>query len=257
MRVKEESETASLKLNTKKINIMASGSITSWQIEGEKVEVFTEFLFLGFKITVDGDCCHEIRRLLLLGRKTMTNLNSVLKCRDFTLPTKVHIVKAMVFPVVMYGCESWMWRRQCAEELMPSNYGAGENSWVSLGNQPWMFIARPDAEVETPVFWSSDSANVPDAGKDWGQKQKNMSEDQMAGWYHWFNGHELGQTSEDGEGQRGLACCSPWACKESDKTGWLTNNKVFCPYIFKFLWPQWRKETYWHKIFSFLGWEFG
>ena len=157
MRVKEESETASLKLNTKKINIMASGSITSWQIEGEKVEVFTEFLFLGFKITVDGDCCHEIRRLLLLGRKTMTNLNSVLKCRDITLPTKVHIVKAMVFPVVMYGCESWMWRRQCAEELMPSNYGAGENSWVSLGNQPWMFIARPDAEVETPVFWSSDA----------------------------------------------------------------------------------------------------
>ena len=108
MRVKEETERASLKLNTKKINIMTSGSITSWQIEGEKVEVFTEFLFLGSTITVDGDCCHEIRRLLLLVRKTMTNLNSVLKCRDIILPTKFHIVKAMVFPVVTYGCESWM-----------------------------------------------------------------------------------------------------------------------------------------------------
>ena len=86
----------------------------------------------------------------------MTNLNSVLKCRDITLPTKVHIVKAMVFLMVMYGCESWMWRRWCEEDLMPSNYGAGENSWVSLGNQPWIFTARTDAEVETPVFWSFD-----------------------------------------------------------------------------------------------------
>ena len=193
----------------------------------------------------------------------MTNLNSVLKCRDITLLTKVHIVKAIVFPVVMYGCESWMWRRWCEEDLMPSNYGARENSWVSLGNQPWIFIARTDAEVETPVSWSSDAnswliGNVPDAGKDWGQKEKSMSEDEMAGWYHWFNGHELGQTSEDDEGQRGLTCCSPWGCKELDMTGWLNNNKVFCPYIFKLLWPEWRKETYMtHRIFSLLGWKFG
>ena len=193
----------------------------------------------------------------------MTNLNSVLKCRDITLLTKVHIVKAMIFPMVMYGCESWMWRWWCEEDLMPSNYGARENCWVSLGNQPWIFIARTDAEVETPVSWSSDAnswliGNVPDAGKDWGQKEKSMSEDEMAGWYHWFNGHELGQTSEDDEGQRGLTCCSPWGCKELDMTGWLNNNKVFCPYIFKLLWPEWRKETYMtHRIFSLLGWKFG
>ena len=103
MRVKEERERAGLKLNIKKTNIMASGPITSWQIEGEKVEVVTDFLFLGSKITVDGDCSHEIRRHLLLGRKAMTNLDSVLKSRDVTLPTNVHIVKAMVFPVVTYG----------------------------------------------------------------------------------------------------------------------------------------------------------
>ena len=103
MRVKEESERASLKLNIKKTKIMASGPITSWQTEGEKVEVLTDFLFLGSKITLGGNCNHEIRRRLLLGRKAMTNLDSVLKSRDITLSTKVHIVKAMVFPVVTYG----------------------------------------------------------------------------------------------------------------------------------------------------------
>ena len=106
IKVKEKSEKAGLKLNIQKTKIMASGPITVWQIEGEKVETVTDFIFLGFKITVDGDCSHEIKRHLLLGRKTMTNLDSVLKSRNITLPTKVHIVKAMVFPVVMYGCES-------------------------------------------------------------------------------------------------------------------------------------------------------
>ena len=107
---------------------MASGPITSWQIEGGKVEVVTDFLFLGSKITEDGDCCHEIRRRLLLGRKAMTNLDRVLKSSDITLPTKVCIVKALVFPVVMYSCESWTVKRQSAKELMPSNRGAGEDS---------------------------------------------------------------------------------------------------------------------------------
>ena len=107
MRVKEESEKAGLKLNIQKTKITVSSPITSWQIDGEKVETVTDFIFLGFKITVDGDCSHEIKRHLLLGRKTMTNLDSVLKSRNITLPTKVHIVKAMVFPVVMCGCESW------------------------------------------------------------------------------------------------------------------------------------------------------
>ena len=107
MKVKEESEKAVLKLNIKKTKIMASGSITSWQIVGETMETVTDLIFLGSKITVYGDCSHEIKRHLLLGRTVMTNLDSIFKSRDITLPTKVCLVKAMVFPVVMYGCESW------------------------------------------------------------------------------------------------------------------------------------------------------
>ena len=106
MKVKEESEKAGLKLNIQKTKIMASGPITSWQIERENVEVVTDFIFLGSRITADGNCSHEIKRCLLLGRKVMANLESIQK-QDITLPTKVHLVKAMVFPVVMYGCESW------------------------------------------------------------------------------------------------------------------------------------------------------
>ena len=107
IRVKEESEKAGLKLNMKKAKIMASGSITSWQIDGEKVEAVTDFIFLGSKITADGDCSHEIKRHLLLGRKAMTNLDCIFKSRDITLPTKVRLVKAMVFPIVIHGCENW------------------------------------------------------------------------------------------------------------------------------------------------------
>ena len=107
MNVKEESEKAGLKLNIQKMKIMASNPITSWQIDGETIERVTDFIFLGSKITADGDCSHGIKRRLLLGRKAMTNIDSILKSRDIILPTKVHLVKAMVFPVVMYGCESW------------------------------------------------------------------------------------------------------------------------------------------------------
>ena len=107
MKVKEESEKAGLKLNIQKTKIMASSPITSWEIDGETVETVSAFIFLGSKITADGDYSYEIKRHLLLGRKVMTNLDSILKSRDITLPTKVHLVKAMIFPVVMYGCESW------------------------------------------------------------------------------------------------------------------------------------------------------
>ena len=107
MKVKEESEKVGLKLNIQKSKIMVSDPITSWQIYGGTVEAVADFIFLGSKITADGDCSHELKRHLLLGRKAMTNLDSILKSRDLTLPTKVHLVKAMVFPVVMYGCESW------------------------------------------------------------------------------------------------------------------------------------------------------
>ena len=111
MKVKKESEKAGLKLNIQKTKIMASGPITSWQIDGKTVETVTDFIFSGSKITADGNCSHEIKRCLLLGRKAMTNLDSILKSRDITLSTKVHLVEAMVFPVVMYGCESWTIKR--------------------------------------------------------------------------------------------------------------------------------------------------
>ena len=125
MKVKGESKKAGLKLNIKKTKIMAFDPIISWKIDGEKVE---DFIFLGSKITVDSDCCPQIKRCLLLGRNAMTSLDSILKSRDITLPTKVCIVKVTVFPVVMYGCESWTIRRLITEELMPLHCGAGEDS---------------------------------------------------------------------------------------------------------------------------------
>ena len=133
MQVKEESEKIGLKLNIQKTKIMASGPITSWQIDGETVETVSDFIFRSSKITADGDCSHEIKRRLLLGRKVITNLDSMLRSRDTTLPTKVHLVKAMVFPVVMSGCERW--RKLSAEELMLLNCGVGEDSCGSLGLQ--------------------------------------------------------------------------------------------------------------------------
>ena len=128
-KVKEESEKVGLKLNIQKTKIMASGPINSWEIDGETVETVAEFIFLGSKITADGDCSHEIKRRLLPGRKVMTNLDSIFRSRDISLPTKVRLGKVMVFPVVMYGCESWtVKRRLSAEELMLLNCGVGEDS---------------------------------------------------------------------------------------------------------------------------------
>ena len=128
MKVKEESEEVGLKLKIKKTKIMASGPIISWQIDGETVETVSDFIFWGSKITADGDCSHEIKRLLLLGRKVVTNLDSILKSRDIALPTKVRLVKAMVFPVVMYGCESWTITKAEHNELMLLNCDVGEAS---------------------------------------------------------------------------------------------------------------------------------
>ena len=128
MKVKEESEKVGLKLNIQKTKITASGPIISWEIDGETVETVSDFIFLGSKITADSDCSHEIKRRLLLGRKVMTNLDSILKSRDVTLPTKVRLVNTMVFPVVMYGCESWTVRRLSTKELMLLSCGAGGGS---------------------------------------------------------------------------------------------------------------------------------
>ena len=184
----------------------------------------TDFL-LGSKITTDDDCSHEIRIKLPLGRKAMTNLDSVLKSRGITLLTKVHIVKAMVFPVVTCSCESWAINKAECQRIdafetwcftSESPLDIKKIKPVNLkGNQPWILIGRTNAEAEVPLFWSSDVnswfiGKFPDVGKDWGQKEKRMSKDEMAGWHHQCTGHELGQISRDGEGQRGLVCCSPW-----------------------------------------------
>ena len=165
MKLKEESEKVGLKLNIQKTKIMASGPITSWQIDAETVETVSDFIFLGSKITADGDCSHEIKRRLLLGRKVITNLGSILKSRDITWPTKVPLVKAMVFPVVMYGCESWTVKKAerqridafevwCWRRLFESPLDCKEIQPVhSEGDEPWAFFGRNDAKAETPVLW--------------------------------------------------------------------------------------------------------
>ena len=135
------------------MKIMAFGPITSWEIDGETVETVSDFIFGGSKITADGDCTHEIKRRLLLGRKVMTNLDSILKSRDITLPTKVRLVKVMVFPVVMYGCESWTVKKASpldCKEIQPVH---------SKGDQPWVFFGRTDAKAETPILWPPDAKN--------------------------------------------------------------------------------------------------
>ena len=133
MKVKEESEKVGLKLNIQKTKIMASDPITSWEIDGETVETVADFTFLGSKITADGDCSYEIRRWLLLGRKVITNLDSILKSRDITLPTNVHLVKAMIFPVVMYGCECWTIKKAECQRIDAFELWC----WIRLLRVPW------------------------------------------------------------------------------------------------------------------------
>ena len=230
MKVKEKSEKTGLKLNIQKTKIMASSPITSWQIDGETMETVIDFLSGGSKISADGDCSHEIKRCLLLGRKAMTNLDSILKSKDITLPTKVHLVKAMVFPVVMYGCweldykESWAPKNWCfwtvvLEKTLESPLDCKEIQPVHpKGNQSWIFIGRTDAEAETPTLWSPDVKNWlirkgPDAGKDWRQEEKGMTEDEMFGWDHQLDGYQFEQALQVGDGQGSLVCCSPWSLK--------------------------------------------
>ena len=154
------------------------------------METVTDFIFLGSKITADGDCSHEIKRCLLHGRKAITNLGSVLKSRDITLPTKVHIVKAVVFPVVMYGCESWTWRRLSTEELMLSNCGAGEDSlrvpWTARrSNQSILKEINPEYSLEGLMlklklqYFGHLMQKDPDAGKDWRQKENRVGKNEM------------------------------------------------------------------------------
>ena len=176
------------------------------------------------KITAGGDFSHEIKRRLQLGRKVMTNLDSILKSRGITLSTKVHLVKAMVFPVVMYGCEldykeSWVQKNWCfwavvLEKTLESPLDCKAIEPVHpKGDQSWVFIGRTDAEAETPILWPPDAKNWlirkdPEAGNDWRREEKEMTEDEMGRWHHWVNGHEFEQTPGVGVGQGSLACCS-------------------------------------------------
>ena len=208
MKVKVESEKVCLKLNIQKTKIMASGPITSWQIDGETMETVRDFIWGASKITEDGDWSHEIKKPLLLGRKAVSNLESILKSRDITLPTKVCLVKAVVFPVVMYGCECWTIKKaerqriyafelQCWRRLFRVPLDSKE--FISVhpkGNQSWKFIGRTDAETETPILWPPDAkkwfiGKDPDAEKDWIQEEKGMTEDEMVGCHHRLNGHEF------------------------------------------------------------------
>ena len=163
----------------------------------------------------------------------MTNLDSIFKSRDITLLTKVHLVKAMVFPMVIYGCESWTIKKAerfwtvVLEKTLESPLDCKEIQPVhSEGDQSWVFIGMTDVEAETPLLWSPDAKSWliwkdPDAGKDWGQEEKGMAEDEMAGWHHWLDEHGFGWIPGVGDGQGGLACCSSWGHKESDMTEWL------------------------------------
>ena len=176
------------------------------------------------QVTLDSDCSHEIKRCLLLGRKAMANLDSVYKSKDITLPTKVHTVKAMVFPVVVYRCEldckeSWMLKNWCFWTVMlkkplESPLDSKEIQAVNpKGNQSWIFIGRTDAEAETSILWPPDMKNWliwkdPDAGKDWRQEGKETTEDEKFGWHHWFDGHKFEQAPGAGDGQGSLVCCS-------------------------------------------------
>ena len=228
---------------------MVSGPITSWQIDGETV---THFIFLGSKITAGGDFTHEIKRRLLLGRKAMTNLDSLLKSRDITLPTKVCLVKVIIFPVVSH---IWMWELEYKESWVPKNWyfwtvvleKTLENPLDSKeipvvnpkGNQSWIFIGRTDAEAETPILWSLDAKSWlvgkdPDAGVDWRQ-EKGKTDNVMVGWHHHFNGDEFEKALRVGDGQGSLLFCSPWGGKESDRPERLN-------------WTDWRKV----EIYGFI-----
>ena len=201
----EEKKKAGLKLNIQKAKIIVSGPIISWQIDGETMETVSDFIFLGLKITADGDWSHEIKKCLLLGRK-VTNLDSILKSRDITLPTKICLVKAMVFPVVKYGCESWsikkaahqiidifeLWYWRALENPLDSKKIKPVNP---KGNQSWIFIGRTDADA--PILWLPNAKNWligkdRDAGKDWKQEERGMTEE-MVGWHHWLYGHAFEQ----------------------------------------------------------------
>ena len=195
-----------------------------WGNSGNSVRLFLE----GSKIIADGDCRHEIKRRLLLGRKVMINLDSILKSRDITLPTKVYL--ALTRRMWELDCEegwapkNWCFWTGVLEKTLESPLDCKEIQPVhSEGDQPWVFFGRNDAKAETPVLWPRHvkswlTGKDSDAGRDWGQEEKGMTEDEIAGWHHWLDGCESERTPGLGDGQEGLACCNSWGLKELDTT---------------------------------------
>jgi len=208
MKVKEEREKVGLRLNIHKTKIMASGPITPWQIDGETVETVSDFIFLGSKITADGDCSHEMKRCLLLGRKVMTNLDSILKSRDITLSTKVHLVKAMVFPVVMYGCESgtikkaecwridafelWCWRRLLRVPCTTRRSNQSNIKEISPGCSLEGLMLKVKLQYFGHLMWRADSFEKMLMLGKLKAGGEGDTEGEMVGWHHRLNGHEFG-----------------------------------------------------------------
>ena len=208
MKVKEESGKVGLKLNIQKTKIMASAPISSWQTDGETVETVADFIFLGSKITADGDCSHEIKRCLLLGRKVMTKLDSILKSRDITLPTMVRPAKAMIFPVVMYGCESWTvkqaehwridafelwcWRRLLKVPWTTRRYNQSILKEISPGCSLEGLMLKLKLQYFGQLIQRADSfEKTLMLGKTEGRRRRGQQEEEMVGWHHRLNGHEF------------------------------------------------------------------
>ena len=214
---------------------MASSPITSWQIDGETVETVSDFIFLGSKITANGACSHEIKRCLFLGRKVMTNLDSIIIKQRHYSANKSPCSQSYGFS----HSHVWMWELDCKESWALKNWCF----WTMVlektlespldrkeiqpvhpkGDQSWVFIGRTDDEAEMPILWPPDAKSWliwkdPDAGKDWRQEEKGITEDEMVGWHHWLNGHGFEWTPGVGDRQGGLVCCSSWGCKESNWT---------------------------------------
>ena len=234
MKVKEESEKFGLKLNIQKMKIMASGPITSWEIDGETVETVSDFIFEGSKITADGDCSHEIKSHLLLGRKVITNLDCILKSRDITLPTKVHLVKAMVFPVVMYGCESWIVKKAECQSIDAFKLWC----WQRLLRVPWT-ARRSNQSIlkEINPEYSLEGLMLKLKLQYFGHLMRrvdSLEKTLMLGGIggrrrrgrqrrRWLDGitNSMDMSLSDlrvGDGQGDLAYCDSWGCKELNTT---------------------------------------
>ena len=248
MKVKEESKNVGLKFNIQKTKIMAFGPITSWQIDGETMETVADFILGGSKITADDECSREIKRHLLLGRKAMINLDSILKSRDITLLTR-SICQSYSFSsnhVWMWGLdhkEGWEPKIWCFWTVVLEKTLESPLDWKEIqpvnskGNKSWIFIGRTDAEAEAPILWPPDaSEKTLMMGEIEGRR---MTDNEMVGWHHWLNGHEFEQAPGDGEGQGSLACCSPWGHKESDITNNWTKKQAHEISVWK--WERWRE----------------